>query len=90
MRLSSIFKNLRLKIQTSSQKFQVEATSVNQFDILLRQGYFHKNEDLGKSFVPGSDAAGTIVQKGRQVTGFISQSFIKIFLKIFNKWVFRI
>ena len=46
---------------------------MNQFDILLRQGYFHKNKDLGKSFVPGSDAAGTIVQKGRQVTGFTDQ-----------------
>ena len=46
---------------------------MNQFDILLRQGYFHKNKDLEKSFVPGSDAAGTIVQKGRQVTGIIGR-----------------
>ena len=73
MRLSSSVKNLGLKIKVLSQKIQVEATSVNQFDILLRQGYFHKNKDLGKSFVPGSDAAGTIVQKGRQVTGFTDQ-----------------
>ena len=73
MRLSSIVKNLGLKIKVLSQKIQVEATSVNQFDILLRQGYFHKNKGLGKSFVPGSDAAGTIVQKGRQVTGFTDQ-----------------
>ena len=73
MRLSSIVKNLGLKIKVLSQKIQVEATSVNQFDILLRRGYFHKNKDLGKSFVPGSDAAGTIVQKGRQVTGFTDE-----------------
>ena len=63
---------------------------MNQFDILLRQGYFHKNKDLEKSFVPGSDAAGTIVQKGRQVTGFTDQRKFQMLIKFFNKWFFRI
>jgi len=43
---------------------------VNQFDILLRQGYFAKGETLNRPYVPGSDASGIVVQKGRNVTEF--------------------
>ena len=43
---------------------------MNQFDILLRQGYFSNGEPLESSYCPGSDAAGIVVQKGRNVTEF--------------------
>ena len=48
---------------------KIKAASVNQFDILLRQGYFAKGEELNRPYVPGSDASGVVVQKGRNVTG---------------------
>ena len=48
---------------------KIKATSVNHFDVLLRKGYFSKESDLDRPYVPGSDAAGVVVQKGRHVTG---------------------
>ena len=60
---------------------KIRAASVNQFDILLRQGYFAKGEALNRPYVPGSDAAGIVVQKGRNVTGtiFVPRKFPKLY-----------
>lgn len=49
---------------------RIEASAVNPFDLLLRQGFMAKFIPLPLPAVLGGDAAGTIVELGAGVTGF--------------------
>ncbi|WP_375779380.1 NADP-dependent oxidoreductase [Bradyrhizobium sp. ma5] len=48
---------------------KIEASAVNHFDILIRQGYVAKFIPLELPAVLGGDAAGTVVEVGQDVTG---------------------
>jgi NADPH2:quinone reductase len=75
---------LDYRLMATDVLIKIRATSVNHFDVLLRSGYFARGQKLQKPFIlgkltktyfennfySGSDAAGIIVQKGRQVTEF--------------------
>ena len=49
---------------------RIEASAVNHFDLLIRQGYVAQYIPLELPAVLGGDAAGTIVELGSGVTGF--------------------
>ena len=48
---------------------RIEASAVNPFDLLLRQGFMAKFIPLPLPAVLGGDAAGTVVELGAGVTG---------------------
>jgi len=50
---------------------KIEASAVNPFDIILRQGYMAQFIPLPLPAVLGGDAAGTIFALGEGVTGFV-------------------
>jgi len=49
---------------------KIEASAVNPFDLILRQGYMAQFIPLQLPAVLGGDAAGTIAELGEGVTGF--------------------
>ena len=49
---------------------RIEASAVNPFDLMLRQGFMAKFIPLQLPAVLGGDAAGTVVELGAGVTGF--------------------
>ncbi|MGN7754620.1 NADP-dependent oxidoreductase [Sinorhizobium sp. 22678] len=50
---------------------KIEASAVNPFDLILRQGYMAQFIPLQLPAVLGGDAAGTIAELGEGVTGFV-------------------
>ena len=36
---------------------------MNQFDVLYRSGYFSKDKELNKSYVPGSDCSARVSKR---------------------------
>ncbi|RRH87719.1 NADP-dependent oxidoreductase [Mesorhizobium tamadayense] len=50
---------------------KIEASAVNPFDLILRQGYMAQFIPLQLPAVLGGDAAGTVAELGEGVTGFV-------------------
>ena len=56
--------------QAGEVLIKIEASAVNHFDLMIRQGYVAQYIPLELPAVLGGDAAGSIVEIGSSVTGF--------------------
>ena len=57
---------------------KVEAASINPLDHLIRAGYLHEMMPMTFPYVMGSDAAGTVVEVGAEVTEFDTGDLIYV------------
>ncbi len=55
--------------QAGEVLIKIEASAVNHFDLIIRQGYAAQFISLELPATPGTDAAGTVVEVGAGVTG---------------------